>query len=74
MTPAAQQELDRHVQAIAKRLYADANISELKSLNDIEVTIRNQVQTHAKPTTGPQTPLKVANVDGGEGPGSDARR
>lgn len=52
MTPAAQQELDRHVQAIAKLLYADANIRELKSLNDIEVTIRNQVQTHVTPQIG----------------------
>ena len=52
MTPEAQQELNQHVQAIAKLLYADANISELKSLNDIEVTIRNQVQTHVTPQIG----------------------
>ena len=52
MTPEVQQELDEHVKAIAKLLYADVDASKLQSLSDIEVTVREQIQTHVTPPIG----------------------
>jgi hypothetical protein len=40
MSPEAKQELEQHVQAIAKLLYEDANPSQLSTLSEIEKTVR----------------------------------
>lgn len=52
MTPDQQRQIDQHVQAIAELLYADADPNELKTLSDIEVKIRQQLQDHVSPNLG----------------------
>jgi hypothetical protein len=52
MTPEEKQELDQHVQAIAKLLYKDADKSRMTNLGEIEVVIREQLQEHVSPQVG----------------------
>lgn len=52
MTPEEKQALDKHVQAIAKILYADADQSQMTNLGEIEAVIRNQLQEHVSPQLG----------------------
>jgi hypothetical protein len=52
MTPEEKQELDQHVQAIAKLLYKDADKSRMTTLGGIEVVIREQLQEHVSPQVG----------------------
>jgi len=52
MTPEDKQELDQHVQAIAKLLYNDADKSRMTNLGEIEVVIREQLQEHVSPPLG----------------------
>ena len=54
MTPDTHQELDSHVRAIAQILYDDAQANGLPmdSLEDIEHTVRAQLQSHISPRLG----------------------
>ena len=52
MTPQEKQELDQHVQAIAKLLYQDADKSRMTNLGEIEVVVREQLQAHVSPQVG----------------------
>lgn len=52
MTPEAQQALDKHVQAIARILYDDADKSQMTNLAEIEAMVRAQVQAHMTPELG----------------------
>jgi hypothetical protein len=52
MTPAEKVQLDEHVQAIAKILYADADKSQMTNLGEIEAGIRAQLQEHVSPQLG----------------------
>lgn len=52
MTPEEKQELDQHVQAIAKLLYKNADKSRMTNLGEIEVVIREQLQEHVSPQVG----------------------
>ena len=52
MSPETKKELEQHVQAISKILYAEADQSQLTSLSDIEMTIRRQVQENVSPYIG----------------------
>ena len=54
MTPETHQQLDTHVQAIAQILYDDAQANGLPmdSLEDIEHTVRAQLQSHVSPGLG----------------------
>ncbi len=52
MTPAAKAQIDEHVQAIAKILYADADKSRMTNLGQIEAGIRAQLQEHVSPQLG----------------------
>ena len=52
MTPAEKAQLDEHVQAIAKLLYADADKSKMTNLGQIESGIRAQLQEHVGPQLG----------------------
>ena len=52
MTPKEKADLDQHVQAIAKILYADADKSQMTTLGEIEVGIRAQLQEHVSPQLG----------------------
>jgi hypothetical protein len=54
MTPEEQQELDECVQRIAQLLHGDAQAKGMpvQRLADIEVTVREQMQTHVAPQMG----------------------
>jgi hypothetical protein len=52
MTPAEKAQLDEHVQAIAKLLYADADKGKMTNLGQIEAGIRAQLQEHVSPQLG----------------------
>lgn len=52
MTPAEKAQIDAHVQAIAKILYADADKSQMSNLGQIEAGIRAQIQEHVSPQLG----------------------
>jgi hypothetical protein len=52
MTPAEKAQLNAHVQAIAKLLYADADKSQMSNLGQIEAGIRAQLQEHVSPQLG----------------------
>lgn len=49
MTPEEKQELEQHVEAIAKLLYHDANKSRTTDLGGIEDVSREQLQEHVSP-------------------------
>lgn len=52
MTPTEKAQIDAHVQAIAKILYADADKSQMSNLGQIEAGIRAQIQAHISPQLG----------------------
>ena len=52
MTPEKQQELNQHIQAIAKILQAEAEPENLENLGGIEKTIRAQTLEHITPQLG----------------------
>jgi hypothetical protein len=52
MTPIEKAQIDAHVQAIAKILYADADKSQMSNLGQIEAGIRAQIQEHVSPHLG----------------------
>lgn len=52
MTPEEEQELQAHLQAIAQILYKDSDPESMRTLEDIELTVRQQIQTHVNPTLG----------------------
>jgi hypothetical protein len=52
MTPEQKQSLDKHVQAIAEILYAEADQSQMTNLGEIEGVIREQLQEHVSPKLG----------------------
>ena len=54
MTPEAQQTLNHHIQQIAQILYQDAQAQGLPMgrLEDIEATVREQMQAHVSPQIG----------------------
>ena len=52
MTPTKKAQINEHVQAIARILYADADKSQLTNLGQIEAGIRAQLQEHVGPQVG----------------------
>lgn len=52
MTPTEKAQINEHVQAIARILYADADKSQLTNLGQIEAGIRAQLQEHVGPQVG----------------------
>ena len=52
MTPETQQELAQHVKAIAALLYEETEPEQLKSLEKIEGTIREQTLEYITPQIG----------------------
>ena len=52
MTPEEKQELNEHVQAIAKLLRKDAGEQSMTTLGEIESVVREQLQTHVAPQLG----------------------
>lgn len=52
MTPEQDQVLKTHLQAIAQILYDDSDPTTMKTLEGIEMTVRQQIQTHISPELG----------------------
>lgn len=52
MTPEQAQTLKQHLQAIAKILYDDSDPVTMQTLEGIEMTLRQQIQTHVSPELG----------------------
>jgi hypothetical protein len=52
MTPEQDQALKTHLQAIAQILYDDSDPTTMKTLEGIEMTLRQQIQTHVSPELG----------------------
>jgi hypothetical protein len=52
MTPEQQQAIQTHVEAISAILYADCEPESLKTLEDIELAVKERVLTHVTPHIG----------------------
>jgi hypothetical protein len=52
MTPEQEQALKAHLKAIAQILYDDSNPEAMQTLEGIELTVRQQIQTHVSPELG----------------------
>ncbi len=52
MTPDQEQAFKEHLQAIAQILYNDSDPAAMKTLEGIEMTVRQQIQTHVSPELG----------------------
>jgi hypothetical protein len=52
MTPQQEQALKEHLQAIAKILYDDSDPATMQTLEGLEMTLRQQIQTHVSPELG----------------------
>ncbi|QFS50135.1 hypothetical protein GXM_07629 [Nostoc sphaeroides CCNUC1] len=52
MTEEENQLVIEHARAIAKILYKNAPVEELRSLGKIEQVVRSQMQEHVMPTVG----------------------
>ena len=49
MTPEQKQLIKSHAYAIAEILYADCNPESLKTLEDIEITVKDRVVSYVTP-------------------------
>lgn len=52
MTPEQKAQLQPHLDAIAKILYEDSDPASMQTLEDIELRVREQIQTHVSPELG----------------------
>ncbi len=52
MTPEQEQALKDHLQAIAKILYDDSDPATMQTLEGLEMTLRQKIQTHVSPELG----------------------
>jgi hypothetical protein len=52
MTPEQKQAIKKHADAIAAILYADCEPGALKTLEDIEIAVKEQVLSHVTPAIG----------------------
>lgn len=52
MTPEAEQEIAKHIDAIAKILYKQAKPEQVETLAKIEETVREQTLKHITPQIG----------------------
>jgi len=52
MTPDKEQALKAHLEAMAEILYDDTDPEAIKTLEGIELTIREKIQAHVSPELG----------------------
>jgi hypothetical protein len=52
MTPEQEKALEEHLQAIAQILYEESDPNALKTLEGIEMTVRQKIQSHVSPKLG----------------------
>lgn len=52
MTPEKTAQLKRHLQAISQLLYDECDPADMQTLEEIELTVREKIQTHVSPEIG----------------------
>jgi hypothetical protein len=52
VTPDQEQALKQHLQAVAQILYDESDPATMKTLEGIEMTLKQQIQTHVSPELG----------------------
>lgn len=52
MTPEKEEALKTHLKAIAQILYDESDPEAMKTLEEIELTVRRQIQAHVSPELG----------------------
>lgn len=52
MTPEKTAQLKTHLAAIAELLYEESDPAEMQTLEEIEMTVRKQIQAHVSPELG----------------------
>lgn len=52
MTPEQSAQLKTHLDAIAQLLYDESNPADMQTLEDIELSVREQIQAHVSPALG----------------------
>jgi len=52
MTPEKTAQLKTHLDAIAQLLYEESDPATMQTLEEIEMTVRGQIQTHVGPELG----------------------
>lgn len=52
MNPDKTAQLQRHLDAIAQLLYEESDSSTMQTLEEIELTVREKIQTHVSPELG----------------------
>ena len=52
MTPEQEQTLKAHLEAIAQILYDESDPDAMKTLEGIELTVREKIQAHVSPQLG----------------------
>ncbi len=52
MTPDKEEALKAHLEAIAQILYDESDPGAMKTLEGIELTVRQQIQAHVSPELG----------------------
>lgn len=52
MTPEQESQLKTHLEAVAKILYDDSQTNKMETLEDIELTLREKIQTYVSPELG----------------------
>ncbi len=66
MTPEQEQALKNHLEAIAQILYADSDPDAMKTLEGIELTVREKIQSHVSPELGHFLSARLAERKQGE--------
>jgi hypothetical protein len=69
MTPEHEQALKPHLDAIAQILYDDSEPEALKTLEGIELTIREKLQAHVSPALGRFLSARLVERKAGESEG-----
>jgi hypothetical protein len=62
MTPEQESQLKTHLEAVAKILYDDSQTSKMETLEDIELTLREKIQTYVSPELGVFLSAKLAEA------------
>lgn len=52
MTPEQEKALEEHLQGIAQILYENSDPNAMRTLEEIEMTVRQKIQAHVSPKLG----------------------
>lgn len=72
MTSDQEQALNAHLEAIAQILYDESDSTAITTLEGIELTLKDQIQTHVSPQLGLFLSAKLAALQQAKKDGSKA--